>query len=262
MINRIMLDSGAYSAFSGQVKGLTVERYIEFLLAHQKELKGVACVALDVIGDAEGSLKNFRKMQKAGLDVIPTYHVGETTDYLETYIAECKFIGIGGMANLGQAPRIAFLDRIWGKYLCDPKGMPRVKVHGFGMTDWRLVQRFPWWSVDSTAALMNAASANVYIPERRANGKWAYEQIPTQISISRTSPTGWGSYSTDVRAAVVAYCKEHGFRIGHLDKPKEGGVFHDYRERFALNIYTIQRWVNTLPKWPWAMKVTRRRLLT
>jgi len=206
-------------------------------------------------------LKNFRKMQKAGLNVVPTYHAGEDTSFLEIYIKECDFVGIGGMAHLPQAVRIGMLDRLWEKFLCDKQGMPKVKVHGFGMTDWQLVRRYPWWSVDSTAALMNAASANVYIPVRHG-GKWDYSQTPTQISTSLTSPTGWGGYSADVQAAVAQFCKDHGFPMGKLDAPKEGGMFHDYRVRFSINIYTIQKWTETLPKWPWAMKITRRRLLS
>jgi hypothetical protein len=47
------------------------------------------------------------------------------------------------------------LDTIWLNRLTDPDGTPKVKVHGFGLTNIQLLFRYPWYSVDSTSWLQN-----------------------------------------------------------------------------------------------------------
>jgi hypothetical protein len=42
-----------------------------------------------------------------------------------------------------------WLDRVFDKFLTNPDGTPKVKVHGFGLTTPDLLFRYPWYSVDS-----------------------------------------------------------------------------------------------------------------
>ena len=41
---------------------------------------------------------------------------------------------------------LPWLDRIFSTYICDDKGFPKVKTHGFGLTT-SLMIRYPWYSV-------------------------------------------------------------------------------------------------------------------
>ena len=44
-----------------------------------------------------------------------------------------------------------WLDRMWNDYLTDGSGNPRIKVHGFGITSIPLMERYPWYSCDSSS---------------------------------------------------------------------------------------------------------------
>ncbi len=59
---------------------------------------------------------------------------------------------------------IYWLDRLWEEHLCDSSGNPRVRVHGFGLTSLPLMKRYPWFSVDSSTWVQNAANGMVLIP--------------------------------------------------------------------------------------------------
>jgi hypothetical protein len=57
-----------------------------------------------------------------------------------------------------------WLDRIWDRYLTDGSGRPRLKVHGFGLTAIPLMQRYPWYSVDSSSWVQIASVGSVILP--------------------------------------------------------------------------------------------------
>ena len=105
-----------------------------------------------MIGSPEGTWKNQMIMEKAGLKPLPCYHFGEDTKWLQRYIDKgYDYIALGGMVGRPRPALLQWLDTIWSDYLTDSKGMPIVKIHGFGMTSLRLMLRYPWYSVDSTS---------------------------------------------------------------------------------------------------------------
>jgi hypothetical protein len=71
-----------------------------------------------------------------------------------------------------------WLDRIWEKHLVDGAGRPKVKVHGFGLTTMALVERYPWYSVDSSS----------WVQVARTGGMMLYPEARV-ISVSDRSPT-------------------------------------------------------------------------
>lgn len=145
----LFLDSGAYSAFNSGVS-INLEEYISFCKATHDTWEAVA--SLDVIGDAGASWENFLRMRDAGVSCLPVFHYGEPDSFLEQMVNECEYIGIGGVAQLGVSDALFdWLDLCFRKYICNPDGTPKVKVHGFAVTSIRAVKRYPWHSVDSTS---------------------------------------------------------------------------------------------------------------
>jgi hypothetical protein len=56
------------------------------------------------------------------------------------------------------------LDYLFKKYIIDDKGKPRVKVHGLATTSLPLMQRYPWYSVDSARCMKLAVYGQIIIP--------------------------------------------------------------------------------------------------
>jgi len=148
------LDSGAFSAFT-QNAIINIDEYINFCLKNDIKYYSV----LDKIGDAEGTLQNQKYMESKGARPIPCFHYGENFKYLDFYCKNYDYIALGGMVPITTKKLINWLDVIFSKY-------PNKKFHGFGLTIIKLMNRYNWFSVDSTSYLQGTKSASIYI-----NGK-------------------------------------------------------------------------------------------
>lgn len=218
----IFLDSGAYSAWVQNVH-IDIDDYIEFVKQQQDNLHLYA--VLDVIGDAEGTLRNQRKMEKAGLSPLPCFHFGEPMKYLRQYVKEYDYVAIGGLAAMGVGSQmIDFLDAVFD-IVCDKDGMPKVKTHGFAVTSLRAMKRYPWYSVDSTTWILNARMGIIVVPHRMPNGEWDYlEDMPgkitRRISVSTTSPSSslpdqhFSTLSNQWQDEVLEWLDLHGMKMG------------------------------------------------
>jgi hypothetical protein len=146
----ILLDSGAYSAFT-QNEIINVDDYITFCHTVKDKVKLIA--GLDDVKDPEISKNNFDKMQKAGLDIMPTYHIYEPYSYLEHYIKNANYIAIGGLvANVKGSMKTNKRKRL-NSILDILDRIPKDKnVHLFGLTDMQILHRVydKVTSVDST----------------------------------------------------------------------------------------------------------------
>jgi hypothetical protein len=168
----LFIDSGAFSAFSLGSK-IDIDEYIKFC----KETDAEFYAVLDVIGSAQGTLKNQEYMEDNGVNPVPCFHYGDDWKYLEHYCENYDFVALGGMVPIPTKKLIGWLDSIFSKY-------PKHKFHGFGLTTTRLVNRYPWFSVDSsswimggkTGALFDIVLGTKYFKE--INDKWKQEIIP------------------------------------------------------------------------------------
>src|SRR5690606_1202174 len=104
-------------------------------------------------------------MEHTGVQPLPCFHFGEDEQYLEHYIDNYEYITLGGMVPHSNRENKLWLDRIWGKYLTNPDGSPKLKVHGFGMTSLPLMRRYPWHSVDSSSWMQIGSMGNIYVPK-------------------------------------------------------------------------------------------------
>ena len=153
---RLFLDSGAYSAFTRGVE-IDLDAYIEFVKKWENEIEVYA--GLDVIGDHKKTLENIQYMESKGLKPLPTFHHGEPFDFLEFLCKNYKYIAIGGMAQLGRSrPKFKkWLDQCW---VIMKKYFP-IKVHGFALTSQWVLEQYPFYSVDSTSAIMGGGMGRI-----------------------------------------------------------------------------------------------------
>ena len=280
----LFLDSGAFSAKS-LGKEIKIQEYIDFIKRNEKFISIYA--NLDVIGDQDATFANQKIMEEAGLKPMPVFHFGEEEQYLDFLIRKYDYIGLGGMVKSGELR--VYLDRIFKRHICDKDGMPRVKVHGFGMTSFAHITRYPWYSVDSTSWVLTSRMGSVFVPKRKG-GEWLYLDRPHKVAVSSRSPTQKGDgkhFSTmtgSEQAQVMRYLDAKGFVMGrsHFRKEdpsyklKEGekwaekkvkgmktrevetiiepGLSNTYRLRDELNIIYFQDLEQALPAWPWAFK--------
>ena len=154
---RIFLDSGAYTSFTKGIR-IDIRRYADFIRQH-RDIVEVAS-NLDVIGEGQEKL-SFERLKKLerllapdGLDylLLPVHHVRDRDTWLRRYLDEgYDYIALGGMVGEPTAVLTRWLDHVWSRFLTNPDGTPKIKVHGFGMTRPSLMARYPWHSVDSTS---------------------------------------------------------------------------------------------------------------
>jgi len=159
---KVFLDSGAFSAFT-LGKQIDLPAYVNYCKANADIIEHAS--VLDGIGDPLQTYKNQKRMEALGVRPLPCFHYGEDERYLEYYMANYEYITIGGMVPISTPQLFLWLDRIWGKYLTDGSGRPRLKVHGFGLTSYPLMVRYPWYSVDSSSWVQIGAHGNIFMPE-------------------------------------------------------------------------------------------------
>jgi len=166
--DQFFLDSGAFSAWStGAV--INVDDYAAFIHDNVASIH-VASNLDDTTKTEKLSYENQKALESLGCKVAPVFHTREDPKWLKRYIDEgYDYIFIGGMVPESTAWLTVWLDDLWEKYLTDDAGRATVKIHGFGLTVGRLIERYPWYSVDSTTWLNGArfGTALLNFPGRR-----------------------------------------------------------------------------------------------
>ena len=120
---------------------------------------------LDGIGDPLQTYRNQLEMEARGVQPLPCFHFGEDERYLEFYLANYPYITLGGMVGKTVEQLITWLDRIWGRYIIDGAGRPKTKLHAFGITSVRVMERYPWHSVDSSSWIQFGAYGSMFTPD-------------------------------------------------------------------------------------------------
>jgi len=287
---KLFLDSGAFSVKS---KGVSVDvyDYINFVRNHRDAIHIYA--NLDVIGDAKATLQNQKIMEASGLHPLPVFHLGENKKYLMYYIDRYDYIALGGL--VGKASQLVYwLDDLFSRYLCHADGIPRVKVHGFGLTSLRLMLRYPWYSVDSTSWVITSRMGVIYVP-RFKGGNWVYNENSWKISVSAKSPLKrqagkhFTTLSPTEQRIILNYIHSKGYKMGKSKfvkvsrdyKPKdnerwaekktagghkrlleiieEPGLCNSYQLRDQINAIYFLDLEKSMPEWPWPFKIRAAR---
>jgi hypothetical protein len=138
-VRRLMLDSGAYSAWNS---GLTIDinELIEAILKGSWDL----AVTLDVIGDPHASLKNALQMKAAGCHAMPVFHVGEPWEILDEYCKEFDIVGLSCRFGEPLSESYKFTED------CFRRQWPK-QFHSFGWVSKDILTRYPFSTADTAS---------------------------------------------------------------------------------------------------------------
>lgn len=137
--SRLMLDSGAFSAWN---RGATID--MDALAEESKRPRYTEAVCLDVIGDADASVKNALAMKAAGSPAFPVFHYGDPWEHLELYKKEFGRVGLSCRFGEPVSLSMRWLDQ------CFARAWP-CRFHSFGWTGAGPLSTFPFDTADSTS---------------------------------------------------------------------------------------------------------------
>jgi hypothetical protein len=141
----IFVDSGAFSAVTQGVT-INIREYARWLKENMSFIHTYA--NLDVIGDAEKTWDNQKRLEDEGLQPLPAFHTGEDWSYLERYIESYPYIALGGLVPFAKGRTPVYMAWV---LKCFKMAKDRAVFHGFGVTSWEALKAFAWYSVDSTS---------------------------------------------------------------------------------------------------------------
>lgn len=233
----LFVDSGAFS-ISQKNASVNLDSYIRFLKEQGNKINHYA--ALDVVGDGEASLTNWRKMRKEGLYPIPVYHDGEPWRILEEYVNNCSYVGLGAVAYKSNKARLTFFDRIFEQF----PDRTKVGFHGFGVFSFDLMKRYPWRSVDSSTLNVVCRNGSILF------GGHFVKQISLSSKSDQKLKERWFSEFNEEQ--VRKMFDEFGL---DYEKAKQGDA-EGYVERTMFSLDYVEKFVKIPKKFNPSVKVS------
>ena len=291
----IFMDSGAYSLYNNEVlkkqgadgkqlavqalgirgkdysfynlaQGSPFRRYCDTYAKFIKKTQGqeVLVVNVDALQNPEVTWQvQCYFEQEHGLYPVPVVHAGEPIKYLARYLESGKhdLIGIGGLGHsISLTTYLKWADSVFGM-ICPAsnKYLPTVRTHGFAMTSWKLICRYPWWSVDSATWVKLSAYGWLYVPRWRKDLGWRFDRPPIQVNASFRSPMQKktdkhiDNVSDDMRHLVARWMDRCGVVEGSVDEKGETkvwGIRSHFCARSRCNLYYFKDLEESRPAWP------------
>ena len=196
---------------------------------------------------------------------------GEDLKYIDIYMKKgYDYIGIGGLGQeVTKKQYFVWADEVFAK-ICNKEGYPIVKTHGFAMTSFDLMLRYPWYSVDSTSWVMTSRFGGIYMSPIK-NGQLDILTGQTKISVS-TKNSDLKKFDAhyfnmiDTKKEIVnEYIKIMGFKMGKSEFKDgeeiiiETGLCNNYKERDKLNIKYFMKLEEAIPPYPRQFKINKGR---
>jgi hypothetical protein len=273
----LFLDSGAHSLWEKYVGSRSnkegyafydsqtfwdyVDRYASFLKDKENAHTIDYYANVDVIFDPKRTWKVQKYLEKThGLKPIPVLHYDASTEWLGRYLdAGYEFIGFGG---IGQGLTVTMYQQWADKmfdYLCPPPSyLPRARIHGFAMTSFSLMWRYPWWSVDSSTWTKSGAFGRITYPKRRG-GIAKFDEEPESIRISEDAPVvayyaHYRSLPPAAQNTLLRWLEEINIPLGDENTV---GVLNNHSMRKLANLYFFEGMRKALPPWPWPFRLAQ-----
>ena len=146
---QFLLDSGAFTAWKSG-KQIDLDAYCNLIEA--LPFKPWRYFTLDVIGDPEGTVKNYEIMLKRGFKPIPIFTRGEDIKMLDEYYKTSDVVGIGGL--VGTPGNKGFVKGIMRK----ANGR---KIHLLGFTNLDFLKAYKPYMADSSSWESGARYAQI-----------------------------------------------------------------------------------------------------
>lgn len=247
---KIFLDSGAYTMATKKVKDIQgyLDAYIDFALKYEDRILVLA--NLDDVYDVNVSWERQKYMENRGVKPIPVYHFKEPFKWLERYVNEYEYIGIGGVASKAVSVNDLrmLLDRVFD-YMTN-RDLLSVKVHGFGVAAVPFLMRYPWYSCDSTTWFQPSQYGKVFIPKYdRVKKKFDYTVSPTVVRVSelgmlQVGSTGEAHYTLEYpeNGEIVDRIEQY-FKLANVDKE---ALKTKHFEREKVNVFYFENLIKVL----------------
>lgn len=247
-------------------KGTEFRRYCDSYAAFMKKMegKGLLLANVDAISnpDLTWQIQKFFE-EEHGVRPVPIVHYGTPMEYVDRYI-HYPLLGVGG---LGQGVSRHEYFR-WGdeffNHIC-PKAndyLPVIRTHGFAMTSWELICRWPWWSVDSATWVKLSAYGWLYIPRSTEENGFDFNKPPMMFNFSFRSPQKKirNKHYDNFKQALPSVKRDIDKWLGHIGmtvgsvtddgEVDEFGVSSHHRARSIANLTYLKELEESRPKWP------------
>lgn len=225
----VFLDSGAFTAFM-QGTEISLPDYAEYIKSNREWLTVIS--NLDAIGKGNEQLSydNQKELERLGAVTTPVHHARDDDRWLGKYIAEgYDYIALGGMVAESKRYLTEWLDHVWNRYLTRADGSARVKVHGFGLTTIDLMERYPWYSVDSTRWMWVGRYGMVFID--MPDGRDIMLHISSQSPRLHTLDAHYDTLSAPNKKMV----QEQMLRMGY--DPEQLRLMHGLRDKWNIEFF-------------------------
>lgn len=241
---KIFVDSGAFSAHT-KGRELDVDEYIQYLNDRQGCFEVIAQVDKipgefgkpktheQLIKAPDESWENYLYMRERVIDkdrLTPIFHQGEDFKHLHrmletTFDGEhIPYIGISPANDVSTKEKAKWFETVF-RIIRDSSN-PNVKTHAFGMTSLDLLERYPFYSADSTSWIMTCANGSIMT-------KYG---LVILSDVQATNPKHFNHMPKPLQDKIVAEVARWGFTI-------EEGI-KDYKVRGLINACYLKDWAD------------------
>lgn len=254
-----------------------MDKYVDFCTTHAKGIDHMANV--DVLpfrgkrtppkgfDNASLSYRNLKYLEKKGLHPVPVVHYSPVVDFkwLRRYMEEgYTFIGLGGLVgSTATAECKSWLSQAFDVVCGSKDNTPLVDIHGFGVTSYSLLLRYPWYSVDSTSWTKVGAYGGILVPHKRG-GKFTFDEQPYLIKVSEDSPERkqHGKHLLTIskreQAIVNEWLELIDVPMGEVGDEETFGVVTRHTERRVANLKFFEMMRRSVKQYPWAYRSKKR----
>lgn len=182
-------------SFYDLTKGSPFRRYCDSYAAFMKKMEGTGVILANVDAISNPALtweiQRFFE-EEHGVQPVPIIHYGTPMEWVDRYTEAKKYklLGVGGLGQgVSRHEYFSWADGFFTHICPEENGrLPIIRTHGFAMTSWELMCRYPWWSVDSATWVKLSAYGWLYVPRSGRDGVFRYDKPPLMVNFSVRPP--------------------------------------------------------------------------
>jgi hypothetical protein len=193
------VDNGAFTAWKSGKPVTNWNGYYKWCLDWHRNPRFDFAIIPDVIDGTEEEnralLAEWFQRTKSGHGWVrgaPVWHLHESIDYLKHCLRHFDIVCLGSSGQYATPGTTEWHNRMATAFdaICDHKGRPRRRIHGLRMLDPAIVERYPFYSCDSTNVAQNSqllGRYGIYKPPSQAQRR---EVLAARIEAAQ-SPSVW-----------------------------------------------------------------------
>jgi len=236
---KLFIDSGAFSvAHNG--KEVDIDAYIDYInnrpdipiFVELDEIPFPVLNSTTAKKCSEGSWNNYLYMKErvtSPCELLPLYHFGEPKEALRRILnTEVNgqlptYIGIGGRHGVSTALQDVYFHEIFA--IIQSSNNPKVKVHAFGMTVLALLEKYPFYSADSTTWLQLGINGNI------STKSYGIINVSDRGKYNKDNA---GAFPKHLQELVEKELNSYGYTLEQVST--------DYKARLKFNIDVMLEW--------------------